>query len=95
MKLHRMAAALGMAAFLALPQHAGAQSNTSETYRLLNLFGEVFERVRSDYVEGVEDRKLIEDAINGMLTSLDPHSSYMGAKSFRDMFVRKLFAGNL
>jgi carboxyl-terminal processing protease len=88
MKLSRMAAAFGMAAFLASPHVAVAQSNTSETYRLLNLFGEIFERVRSDYVEGVEDRKLIEDAINGMLTSLDPHSSYMGAKSFRDMQVQ-------
>ena len=51
MKLHRMAAALGMAAFLTLPQHAGAQSNTSETYRLLNLFGEVFERVKFKQVD--------------------------------------------
>ena len=83
-----MAAAIGALAFLALPQAAPAQSNSSETYRLLNLFGEIFERVRSDYVEGTEDRKLIEDAINGMLTSLDPHSSYMPPKSFRDMQVQ-------
>jgi carboxyl-terminal processing protease len=78
----------GALAFLALPQAAPAQSNSSETYRLLNLFGEIFERVRADYVEGTEDRKLIEDAINGMLTSLDPHSSYMPPKSFRDMQVQ-------
>ncbi len=83
-----MAAAIGALAFLALPQAAPAQSNSSETYRLLNLFGEIFERVRTDYVEGTEDRKLIEDAINGMLTSLDPHSSYMPPKSFRDMQVQ-------
>ncbi len=88
MKLSRAVATLGMAATLLFPQLASAQSNTSETYRLLNLFGEVFERVRADYVEGVEDRKLIEDAINGMLSSLDPHSSYMSAKSFRDMQVQ-------
>ncbi|MFM8679705.1 MAG: S41 family peptidase, partial [Alphaproteobacteria bacterium] len=83
-----MAATIGALAFLALPQAAPAQSNSSETYRLLNLFGEIFERVRTDYVEGTEDRKLIEDAINGMLTSLDPHSSYMPPKSFRDMQVQ-------
>ena len=83
-----MAAAIGALAFLALPQAAPAQSNSSETYRLLNLFGEIFERVRTDYVEGTEDRKLIEDAINGMLTSLDPHSSYIPPKSFRDMQVQ-------
>jgi carboxyl-terminal processing protease len=88
MTFSRIAAALGLTALLALPVPAGAQANSSETYRLLNLFGEVFERVRADYVEGVEDRKLIEDAINGMLTALDPHSSFMGAKSFRDMQVQ-------
>src|SRR5689334_21571028 len=63
-------------------------NNTSDTYRQLNLFGEVFERVRSDYVEEVQDRKLIEDAINGMLTALDPHSSYMNARTYRDMQVQ-------
>jgi carboxyl-terminal processing protease len=63
-------------------------SNTSETYRQLNLFGEVFERVRADYVDKVGDEELIESAINGMLTSLDPHSGYMNAKNFRDMQVQ-------
>jgi carboxyl-terminal processing protease len=63
-------------------------SNTSETYRQLNLFGDVFERVRADYVTDISDEKLVESAINGMLTSLDPHSSYMNAKSFRDMQVQ-------
>src|SRR3954454_22590786 len=56
-------------------------------YRQLTLFGDVFERVRSDYVERPDDSKLIESAINGMLAGLDPHSSYMDAKSFRDMQV--------
>ena len=48
----------------------------AETYRLLNLFGDVFERVRAEYVEPVNDRDAIENAIQGMLSGLDPHSSY-------------------
>jgi carboxyl-terminal processing protease len=60
----------------------------NETYRLLNLFGDVFERVRSDYVEETTDKKLIEAAIGGMLTSLDPHSSYLNADSYREMQVQ-------
>jgi len=56
-----------------------------DTYRQLELFGNVFERVRKDYVEEVSDQALIEGAINGMLTSLDPHSSFLSAKSFEDM----------
>lgn len=63
-------------------------ASPSETYRSLNLFGDVFEKVRSDYVERPNDQKLIETAINGMLTGLDPHSSYMDPKSFRDMQVQ-------
>ncbi|WP_153770487.1 S41 family peptidase [Labrenzia sp. CE80] len=65
-----------------------ANAAASDTYRQLNLFGDVFERVRSDYVEMPDDAQLIESAINGMLTSLDPHSSYMSPKSFRDMQVQ-------
>jgi carboxyl-terminal processing protease len=65
-----------------------AKAAASDTYRQLNLFGDVFERVRSDYVEKPDDAKLIESAINGMLSGLDPHSSYMDAKSFRDMQVQ-------
>jgi carboxyl-terminal processing protease len=61
---------------------------SSDTYRNLNLFGDVFERVRSDYVEKPDDSKLVETAINGMLAGLDPHSSFMDAKSFRDMQVQ-------
>src|SRR5438270_1048583 len=65
-----------------------ARAAISDTYRSLNLFGDVFEKVRSDYVEKPDEQKLIESAINGMLTSLDPHSSYMDSKSFRDMQVQ-------
>jgi carboxyl-terminal processing protease len=60
----------------------------ADTYRQLSLFGDVFERVRADYVEKPDDGKLIESAINGMLAGLDPHSSYMDTKSFRDMQVQ-------
>ena len=60
----------------------------AETYRLLNLFGDVFERVRAEYVEPVNDRDVIENAINGMLQGLDPHSSYMNLRNFRDMQVQ-------
>jgi carboxyl-terminal processing protease len=80
---------LGAVALLIATLPLGASSqNTSETYRQLNLFGEVFERVRADYVEEVTDQKLIESAINGMLTSLDPHSSYLSPKDFQDMQVQ-------
>ncbi len=65
-----------------------AESDSANTYRLLTLFGDVFERVRAEYVEPVNDRDLIENAINGMLTGLDPHSSYMNAKAFGDMQVQ-------
>jgi carboxyl-terminal processing protease len=67
---------------------ASAKAAAADTYRQLNLFGDVFERVRADYVERPDDGKLIETAINGMLAGLDPHSSYMNAKSFRDMQVQ-------
>lgn len=58
---------------------------SGDTYKYLELFGDVFERVRKDYVEDVSDQELLESAINGMLTSLDPHSGYMAAKMFEDM----------
>lgn len=60
----------------------------NDTYELLSLFGEVFDRVRADYVEATMDDELIEAAINGMLTSLDPHSSYMTEKQFKEMQVQ-------
>src|SRR5271155_1215151 len=74
--------------FVLAPPLGVAPNKTSETYRQLNLFGEVFERVRADYVESVSDEQLVEAAINGMLTSLDPHSSYLNNKNFRDMQVQ-------
>ncbi|MGH6973134.1 MAG: S41 family peptidase, partial [Stellaceae bacterium] len=64
-----------------------APKHDADTYRELDLFGEVFERVRADYVDKVSDEHLIEAAINGMLSSLDPHSSYMNAKDFAEMQV--------
>lgn len=67
---------------------AGLVVAASETYRQLDLFGDAFERVRSDYVEDVDESELIEAAINGMLQSLDPHSSFLNAKSFQDMRVQ-------
>jgi len=67
---------------------SAARAAASDTYQQLNLFGDVFERVRADYVEKPDDKKLIESAINGMLSGLDPHSSYMDPKSFRDMQVQ-------
>src|SRR6266404_593205 len=67
---------------------SSAKAAAADTYRQLSLFGDVFERVRSDYVEKPDDGKLVETAINGMLAGLDPHSSYMDAKSFRDMQVQ-------
>jgi carboxyl-terminal processing protease len=70
------------------PAKVEKADDEKSTYELLNLFGEVFDRVRSDYVEPVSDQKLIESALNGMLTSLDPHSSYMNDKSFDDMKVQ-------
>ncbi len=67
---------------------AAARAAGTDTYRNLNLFGDVFEKIRSDYVERPDEQKLVEAAINGMLTSLDPHSSYMDSKSYRDMQVQ-------
>jgi carboxyl-terminal processing protease len=71
-----------------LARSQSASAANSEIYRQLDLFGEVLERVRSDYVEKPEDPKLIEAAINGMLTALDPHSAYLNPKHFRDMQVQ-------
>ena len=84
----RLFAVLAAIVLFAIPATGHAQANSSETYRQLDLFGDVFERVRADYVKEVGDEKLIEAAINGMLTSLDPHSSYMSPKSFKDMQVQ-------
>jgi carboxyl-terminal processing protease len=87
-----MATALTAALFLANDAGSAQQStpsgNSSETYRALSLFGDVFEKIRQDYVEDVNDEKLVEAAINGMLTSLDPHSGYLNAKNFKDMQIQ-------
>src|SRR3546814_15089729 len=87
MRNFRLLSRLTAAVVLLSPLAAAAQSS-SETYRQLNLFGDVFERVRADYVEEVTDERLIENAINGMLTQLDPHSSYLNAKSYQEMQVQ-------
>ncbi len=63
-------------------------ANQQDVYKQLNLFGEVYERVRSEYVEEIKDKDLIEAAINGMLQSLDPHSSYLNADNFEEMKVQ-------
>ncbi len=87
MQRFRWAAVIGLL-FVFCPGDLPAQENDSETYRQLNLFGEVFERVRANYVKEVSDGELVESAINGMLTSLDPHSSFLNEKNFRDMQVQ-------
>jgi len=71
-----------------LARSQAASAASSDIYRQLDLFGEVLERVRADYVEKPDDAKMIEAAINGMLMALDPHSSYLNPKEFRDMQVQ-------
>lgn len=94
MKKHVMAALAGtVAGVIATTQIAGplvAQESVADSslYEQLDLFGDIFERVRSQYVEEVPTEKLVTAAINGMLTSLDPHSSYLSAKDFADMQVQ-------
>jgi len=88
-RLGLIAAAAGAVFLFALHQDVGAaSSNTSDSYKQLDLFGDVFELVRANYVDEVTDETLIEGAINGMLTSLDPHSNYLNAKNFNDMKVQ-------
>ena len=90
-RLGLVAALAGALFILPLRQDVDAAStsgNTAETYKELNLFGDVFEKVRSDYVDDVSDDTLVEGAINGMLTSLDPHSNYLNTKNFNDMKVQ-------
>ncbi|WP_299361943.1 S41 family peptidase [uncultured Paracoccus sp.] len=70
---------------LAGPLIAQESGKNSSVYQELDLFGSVFERVRQDYVEQVDDKTLIESAINGMLTSLDPHSSFLSSDDYADM----------
>src|SRR5215831_6325685 len=94
----RTASAVAIMALLAAPVAITAWSQDkaeskpgnekSELYQQLNLFGDVLERVRRDYVEPVDEKTLIENAINGMLSALDPHSSYMNPKTYKDMQIQ-------
>src|SRR5271154_3457095 len=99
-KLSRLLALASLLALLAVvapmvaraldPAPAPAADKTDDkdaqdTFKQLRLFADVLERVRADYVDPVTDEKLIENALNGMLSSLDPHSSYMNKKSFQEM----------
>ncbi|MEO1282276.1 MAG: S41 family peptidase [Pseudomonadota bacterium] len=83
-----MTVAAGATTVVNVTQTYSATSPNSDLYRQLDLFGDVLERVRSDYVEAPDDTKLIEAAINGMLNDLDPHSAYLSPKHFRDMQVQ-------
>jgi carboxyl-terminal processing protease len=81
--------AVALATMLAfVPVASQAAETDEETFRQLELFGDIFERVRAQYVDETTDKKLIESAINGMLQSLDPHSSYLNEENFRDMQVQ-------
>ena len=95
------ASAAAIMAFLAVPvawtawsqdksadPKQAATGDKSELYQQLNLFGDVLEKVRRDYVEPVDEKTLIENAISGMLSALDPHSSYMNAKTYKDMQIQ-------
>ncbi len=83
---------LGGAAAVAMshtiPGLATAATSKADTYKQLNLFGDVFDRIREDYVEEPDQKKMMEAAINGMLMSLDPHSAFMNAEKFEDMSVQ-------
>lgn len=83
-----LAFAVGGGVLLGAAGGGQSQTNSTDTYRQLSLLGDVFEKVRAQYVEEVSDEQLVEAAINGMLTSLDPHSSYLSPKSFQDMRVQ-------
>lgn len=88
--IRRFAAALsiGVCVLALQPVTAHSENGKPDTYRELTLFGDVFERVRSEYVTEVKDKDLIEAAINGMLTSLDPHSSFLNEDSWKEMQVQ-------
>jgi carboxyl-terminal processing protease len=83
-----LACLAGATTVLNVTRTYSATPGNSEIYRQLDLFGDVLERVRSDYVEKPDDGMLIESAINGMLSALDPHSAYLNRKSFTDMQVQ-------
>ncbi len=83
-------ALMGASAMTLVYGAPGSTANAagSETYRQLAIFGDIFERVRAQYVTPPDEKALIESAVNGMLTSLDPHSSYMNAEAAKDMRVQ-------
>ncbi|MBU2533137.1 MAG: S41 family peptidase [Alphaproteobacteria bacterium] len=83
-----MSVLAGVTTVLNVTKTYSATTPNSEIYKQLDLFGDVLERVRSDYVEKPDDGQLIETAINGMLTGLDPHSAFLNAKHFQDMQVQ-------
>ena len=90
MSLLLAGALMGASAMGLVYGSAGTTANaaSSDTYRNLAIFGDVFERVRQQYVTPPDDKSLVENAINGMLTALDPHSSYMNAEQAQDMRVQ-------
>mgnify|MGYP006142896087 CR=1 FL=1 len=73
---------------LTIAQSGAATNKNDEVYRQLGLFGDIFQRVRESYVDTVDEKAMIEAAINGMLTSLDPHSSFLNSDNFDDMQVQ-------
>ena len=78
-----------VAGLFSVPTLTSAESKKNEEiYRQLGLFGDIFQRVRESYVDEVDEKVLIEAAINGMLTSLDPHSSFLDTENFSDMQVQ-------
>ncbi len=83
-------ALMGASAMSVVYGAPGSTANAagSETYRQLAIFGDIFERVRAQYVTPPDDKSLVENAINGMLTSLDPHSSYLNQEAAKDMRVQ-------
>jgi carboxyl-terminal processing protease len=83
-----LACLAGATTLLNVTRTYSATSSNSEIYKQLDLFGDVLERVRSDYVDKPDDATLIDSAINGMLAALDPHSAYLNPKNFRDMQVQ-------
>ena len=83
-----LACLAGATTLLNVTRTYSATSTNSEIYKQLDLFGDVLERVRSDYVDKPDDGTLIDSAINGMLAALDPHSAYLNPKNFRDMQVQ-------
>jgi carboxyl-terminal processing protease len=78
---------IALSVMLLIENFSQAQ-NQSETYEQLNLFGDVFERVRSEYVDPVTDKELVKHSINGLLSNLDPHSSYLDKEDYKDIQVQ-------